>query len=245
MHKRQYFGLLILVLALLLCACAGRNILSSSTTLPTYTEPIAETAGNPTEAPVPSHAPTEPPTEATEPTQEETEPTLPPHSDLYLPEYTAEQIFAYFEEVVLHVEYTDGVGNPSCVQKWTAPIHYRTFGKPTEEDLAVLEALFAQLLESMPLMKTNLWICSSSFWIRSLSVPNFRKSSMVKMPTVQRNSGIIPPPLRSTPQISVTAPILTKPPALPSWWRRSSIHWASPIPSCGKTALSTSTLMRT
>ena len=147
MHKRQYFGLLVLVLALLLCACAGRKILSSSTTPPTNAEPSAEATGNPTEAPVPSHAPTEPPTEATEPTQEETEPSLPPHSDLYLPEYTADQIFTYFEEVVLHVEYTDGEGNPALVQKWNAPIHYRTFGKPTEEDLAVLEALFAQLNE--------------------------------------------------------------------------------------------------
>lgn len=76
---------------------------------------------------------------------EETEPEPPLHSELYLPAYTTQQIVDYFEEVVLHVEYSDGTGDVSLVQKWTAPIRYRIYGTPTEEDSAVLNALFAQL----------------------------------------------------------------------------------------------------
>lgn len=73
------------------------------------------------------------------------EPTAPAHSPLYLPEYTPEQIWEYFEEVVLHVEYSDGTGNPALVQKWKKPLCYKINGKPTDEDLAILEDFFGQL----------------------------------------------------------------------------------------------------
>lgn len=86
--------------------------------------------------------PTQATTETTEPTQGETE---PPHSDLYLPEVTTQQMLKFFSEVVLDVEYSDGTGDASLVQKWTSPIYYQYYGTPTEEDRAVLEGLFAQL----------------------------------------------------------------------------------------------------
>lgn len=66
-------------------------------------------------------------------------------SDQDLPDYTAEEIYSYFEEVVLDVEYSDGDGDITLVQKWTAPIAYRVYGSPTEEDLAVLNGLVRQL----------------------------------------------------------------------------------------------------
>lgn len=64
---------------------------------------------------------------------------------VYPDEDTAEQICAYFEEVVLDTEYSDGDGDTTLVQKWTAPIAYRVYGFPTEADLAVLNDLFRQL----------------------------------------------------------------------------------------------------
>lgn len=129
MKKGIYFAL-ILALALILWACGGE-------TVPTTQPPAAQTT-----APVP---------ETTQPVPETTlaptEPTKPPHSALYLPEYTPEQILEYFEEVVLHVEYSTGSGDATLVQKWLAPIRYRIDGSPTQEDLAVLAELFDQLNE--------------------------------------------------------------------------------------------------
>ena len=89
--------------------------------------------------------PTQATTETTEPTQGETEPADPLHSALYLPDVTTQQMQTFFAEVVLNVEYSDGTGNASLVQKWTSPIYYQYYGAPTEEDRAVLEGLFAQL----------------------------------------------------------------------------------------------------
>ena len=44
-------------------------------------------------------------------TGNETKVVLPPHSELYLPGYTQEQIVEYFKEVILNVEYSDGTGS--------------------------------------------------------------------------------------------------------------------------------------
>lgn len=74
-----------------------------------------------------------------------TEPAAPTHSPLYLADYTQEQIWEYFEEVVLHIEYSHGDGNPALVQKWMAPLRYRILGNPTDKDLAILDDCFAQL----------------------------------------------------------------------------------------------------
>ena len=88
---------------------------------------------------------TVPVTTETETVPETTVSTVPLHSDLYDPAYSTEQIRTYFEEVVLHAEYTDGIGDSSLVQKWLSPIGYRIYGTPTEADLQVLNDLFAQL----------------------------------------------------------------------------------------------------
>ena len=69
----------------------------------------------------------------------------PQHSELYLPDYTLEQVLEYFNEVVLDVEYSDGTGDVSLVQKWTGPLIYRIYGIPTDEDWAMLSLLFEQL----------------------------------------------------------------------------------------------------
>lgn len=127
--------ILLLVLAFVLCACIAEQPAQNSepTTVPTENGSIPTTEA------------TEPP-EITESTTAPTEaPTAPPHSELYLPQYGQQQMFEYFNEVVLHMEYSDGTGDVTLVQKWVNPIYYSYYGNPTEEDKAVLEALFAQL----------------------------------------------------------------------------------------------------
>lgn len=110
--------------------------------LPGCGKPIQDTVSTAPADPVPTE--TEIPT-----TMEMTESTAPiqSHSALFLPDYTTQQIQDYFREVVLDVEYSDGTGDSSLVQKWTAPISYRIDGSPTEEDRAVLNMLFSQLNE--------------------------------------------------------------------------------------------------
>ena len=120
MNKGLYTGLIAL-LALLLWACAPLIPQETTTTQATTIETNETAATDITEATTPSHSP------------------------LFLPPYTTDQIIDYFEEVVLHMEYTEGAGNASLVQKWTNPIYYRIFGNPTDQDLTVLSDLFAQL----------------------------------------------------------------------------------------------------
>ena len=88
---------------------------------------------------------TPPTTDVPETTWAEPETTAPAHAEFYLPEYSTQQILEYFSEVVLNVEYTDGTGDSTLVQKWMAPIYYRIYGTPTDEDLSVLDAFFTQL----------------------------------------------------------------------------------------------------
>ena len=56
-----------------------------------------------------------------------------------------EDVLTWFDEVVLHMEYSDGTGNPALVKKWRFPILCRIEGDPTDEDLRVLEDFFDQL----------------------------------------------------------------------------------------------------
>ena len=138
MRKGLCLGLC-LSLELLLCACKGVNLESNSTSLPTCeilpTESVIEDTTSAATI------------EIQEITTGETETTAPAHSALYHPEYTSQQVWEYFEEVVLRAEYSDGTGNTALVQKWKEPIIYSIYGTPTEEDLSVLTALFAQLNE--------------------------------------------------------------------------------------------------
>ena len=83
----------------------------------------------------------------TEPGETEPLPTQPEHTALYVSGVSQEDMILYFNEVVLNVEYADGAGDTTLVQKWTDPIRFRICGDPTDEDRAVLADLFAQLNE--------------------------------------------------------------------------------------------------
>ncbi len=134
MANKQHAAFL-LALVLLLSACAQTD--SAADTTAPVTGSTAQTL--PTQG---SSAPTD-----TQPTQPVPEMTRFSHSALYLPDYSTGQITEYFEEVVLSMEFSDDTGNPHVVQKWLGPLYYRIYGEPTDEDIAVLEALFAQLNE--------------------------------------------------------------------------------------------------
>lgn len=100
-------------------------------------------------APAPTTtAPTPPPTTVPETTVPETtvpETTVPETTAVPAPAYPMEDVLTWFDEVVLHTEYSDGIGNPALVQKWLYPIYCAVEGDPTEEDLRVLEDFFDQL----------------------------------------------------------------------------------------------------
>ena len=137
MMRTLFCIVLLLSFAMGLCACTNAELTDGITPQATHQEPNAETSGETT--------PTNDTANETVTERVPTEQTSPPHSQLYLPGYTALQIWQYFQEVVLDMEYTDGTGDPTLVQKWTSPIRYRIYGTPTDEDYAVLTDLFAQL----------------------------------------------------------------------------------------------------
>ena len=127
---------LILLLVLALCGCAAPAAPSTepatAPTMPMTTVPettIPETTIPETTVP-----------ETTVPVT-----TAPPHSEFYLEDFAVEEIITYFNEVVLQVEYTDGTGDPSRVQKWLQPIICSIHGEPTMEDQQVLEQFFTEL----------------------------------------------------------------------------------------------------
>ena len=119
--RRLIPTLLIIALTASLCACGNRA--------PESTEP-------------PTLPPTQ--TQVTDPPVE-TDPPAPEHSELYLPDVSTEQMIEYFCEVVLDMEYAEGTGDATLVQKWEEPIRYQIYGAPTTQDLEILENLFAQL----------------------------------------------------------------------------------------------------
>ena len=123
-------------LALTLCGCAAQVV---ETTVPTATqsEPtVPETTVPETTVPETTVPMTEAPTEAL-------------HSPLYREGLDIEQVLTYFQEVANQIEYTDGTGDPSLIQKWLSPLIYRIDGAPTDEDLRVLEE-FCQRLNEVP-----------------------------------------------------------------------------------------------
>lgn len=121
--KRSLLFCLVMALALNLCACAVTDIHENEK------QPVT----------------TEPATEPVTTTLSVEQTTAPAHSPLYLPQYSQDQIWESFEEVVFHMEYSDGTGDTSLVQKWLSPMYYDISGDPTDEDLAVLTNLFEQL----------------------------------------------------------------------------------------------------
>ena len=104
---------LILLLVLALCGCAAPV---SMTTAPETS--IPETMLPETTIP-----------ETTVPAT--TAPTEPLHSAFYREGFEVEEILTYFQEVTNQIEYTDGTGDPSLIQKWLTPMVYRIHGSPT------------------------------------------------------------------------------------------------------------------
>lgn len=143
--RRHRYTALALVLALFLVGCTGMPKGKPNE----LTESIQETETTGDSAPVllteTSSEETEPAQTLPEETVQETEPTKPLHTELYLPDYSVEQIVEYFKEVVLSVEYSDGTGSVDCAKKWLFPIYYQLYGDVTEEDREVLHALCEQL----------------------------------------------------------------------------------------------------
>lgn len=113
--RKLLFMGLAFLLALLLCACTIKGASSTQTSTQDLTSSSVS------------------------------KPTTPEHSELYLPQYSTDKIWDYFEEIVLDMEYNEGEGDVTLVQKWNAPINYRIYGNPTDKDLEVLSDLFAQL----------------------------------------------------------------------------------------------------
>jgi hypothetical protein len=79
------------------------------------------------------------------------EQTAPQHSPLYLPDFDADQIITYFNEICLDAEISNS-GNPNLLQKWAIPIYYRLHGDYTDQDLSVLTSFVAWLntMEGFP-----------------------------------------------------------------------------------------------
>ena len=122
---RKMFIPLLVFMVLLLAACQKTEAEqpTEEITLPVVstevvTEPVPET-----------EIPTEP--EITEPRS-----TEPQHSEFYIPGVSVEDVLPYFNEVCLDAEIVNS-GDPSVLQKWTAPIEYALFGDFTSEDLSV------------------------------------------------------------------------------------------------------------
>ncbi len=76
--------------------------------------------------------------------QDGSEITAPIHSPLYIDGVAVEDVITYFNEVCLDSEITLS-GDPSVVQKWTAPISYYLHGDYTEEDKQTVEGFAAWL----------------------------------------------------------------------------------------------------
>lgn len=127
--------LILILIALTLCGCAASPAESSA---PETTIPV--TTAVPTTVPPATVPETTVPPTTIAPTTAPTEPLFPDGMAL-------EEVIEWFDEVVLHIEYSHGSGDPSLVQKWLSPIRCRIHGDPTEEDLRVLEDFFGQLNE--------------------------------------------------------------------------------------------------
>lgn len=92
-----------------------------------HSEPEATLPPTVPETSIPAtEAPTEPPTQPS---------TEPPHSELYIPGVSAQDVITYFNEVCLSAEFINS-GDPSFLQRWEAPITYNIYGDYTPEDLA-------------------------------------------------------------------------------------------------------------
>jgi len=127
--RKRLCTVLIIMSSLLLCACTDLTLGNEvATDEPQDTRDTVETVTDSA-------------------TEEPVGPTEPLHSELYLPQYSVDQIITYFDEIVLNTEFSDGTGDATLIQKWIEPLRYRIYGNPTEKDLEILTELFSQLNE--------------------------------------------------------------------------------------------------
>ena len=124
----------VLLFLLLLTGCTGTPESPAAPSAPTETVPVS------------TELPTTPVTEAPTEVPAESE-TLPPHSDLFIPGISVEDVILAFNEVCLDAEYSHS-GDPSLLQKWISPISFYIYGQPTREDLETLQN-FTQWLNTV------------------------------------------------------------------------------------------------
>lgn len=133
---------LVLLLAFLLCGCVPSVVPTVPTTQ--ATEPVTIPTESTTLSTEPSTIPTTIPAEPTTEPVITTAPTEPAHSAFYIPGLSVEDVILYFNEVCLDAEVNNS-GDPSLIQKWTAPIYYAIYGAYNEEDLATAKGFAAWL----------------------------------------------------------------------------------------------------
>lgn len=140
--KNRIFAMFAVLLLLFMTACGQSG--TGESTLSSKPEPtVSATTTCPTlETTVP---------ETTLPPATETVETEPMHSAYYIPGVETEDVITYFCEVCLDGEYVNA-GDPSVVQKWTAPVYYTVEGDYTDVDLVVLDTIARWLnnLEGFP-----------------------------------------------------------------------------------------------
>lgn len=126
--RKPLIATVLLSCILMLTACGQQAPPAESTSIPTTVSPT-----------------TLPPTEPTQ------APTEDPHSVLYIPGVSVEDVILYFNEVCLDAEFVNG-GDPSVLQKWMEPISFILHGESTEEDRQTLYAFISWLntIEGFP-----------------------------------------------------------------------------------------------
>lgn len=67
------------------------------------------------------------------------------HSTFFNPNYTADEVFEYFKEVVLSSEYTENEENSGLVQKWILPIYYSIEGDCSVADKKIITDFINEL----------------------------------------------------------------------------------------------------
>lgn len=138
MKKRFVLWLLVFALFLLI-ACKPIDLSHQ----PSHSPETEQSATTQTNTPEPTE------TETAEPTETKTK--EPAHSPLYIADVSVEDVICYFNEVCLDSEFINS-GDPSFVQKWTAPIYYMLEGAYTQEDIATIQSFesFLNGIEGFP-----------------------------------------------------------------------------------------------
>ncbi len=150
LHLVKLSAVLVLLLALTGCGSILDRVPSGSPTQGEFpTTPLVATTtptASATDAPVTTPGSTTP-GDATSPTPSE-EPTMTPGTasgEIDRMGYSADEIFAYFEEVALHAEFYDGETAPQELRRWKDEMVCKVVGSPTDEDYALLDRLFDSL----------------------------------------------------------------------------------------------------